>query len=392
LQETLEKCLMDSETAATDRWTFARVKQTYGKPLLELVYEAAGVHRQHHAAGEVQVCKLISIKTGACPEDCKYCSQSVRYNTGVEPSPLMDVDEVLDIAKRAKAAGVTRVCMGAAWRGVKDNGDFDRVLDMVRQVDDMGVEVCCTLGLLNETQAKRLEEAGLYAYNHNLDTSESFYGSIITTRKFADRLKTLFNVRKTNVTVCSGGIIGMGESVDDRLAMLLQLSQLDPPPESVPINVLSKVDGTPLETAQDVPWVDVVRMIAVARMLMPRAVVRLSAGRAHLSHAEQAMCFLAGANSIFSSENGHMLTVAVPSPDYDADRELLNLLGLHMRPPFRDGKPAVRSASDASRPTTAVDAAELSRCRPGDESLIRHRRAIIKTHRTRNDIDPHRDE
>jgi biotin synthase len=329
-----------SETAAVRfDWSAREVRELYDKPLLDLVHQASLIHRQHHQAGEVQVCKLISIKTGACPEDCKYCSQSVRYNTGVEPQPLMQVDEVIDIARRAKDAGVTRVCMGAAWRGVKDNADFDRVLDMVKQVDDMGVEVCCTLGLLNESQAQRLEDAGLYAYNHNLDTSESFYGSIITTRKFADRLKTLLNVRKTNVTVCSGGIIGMGEKVDDRLAMLRTLAGMDPHPDSVPINVLSKVDGTPLETAEEVPWIDVVRMIAVARMLMPRAVVRLSAGRAHLSQAEQAMCFMAGANSIFSSETGHMLTVAVPSPDYDADRELLNLLGLSMRPPFKHGKP-----------------------------------------------------
>jgi biotin synthase len=321
-------------------YTLRDIRQLHDRPLLDLVYTAASVHRTYHDPGEVQVCKLISIKTGACPEDCKYCSQSVRYTTEVEPSPLMQTQDVLEIAKRAKEAGVTRVCMGAAWRGAKDNGDFERVLDMVRQVNELGVETCCTLGLINESQAERLEEAGLHAYNHNLDTSETFYGKIITTRKFADRIRTLENVRNTSVTVCSGGIIGMGEKVDDRLAMLQTLASFDPQPQSVPINVLSKVDGTPLESAEDVPWDDVVRMIAVARILMPKSTVRLSAGRAHMTDSQQALCFLAGANSIFSSENGQMLTKAVPSPDYDADKALLTKFGLTIRPPFKDGVPA----------------------------------------------------
>ena len=320
-------------------WTFREIRQLHDLPLLDLVFKAAEVHRAHHDPREVQVCRLISIKTGACPEDCKYCAQSVRYNTVVEPEPLMRTDDVVDIARRAKAAGLTRVCMGAAWRGPKDNADFGRVLDMIREVNDMGVEVCCTLGLLNEQQAERLADAGLYAYNHNLDTSETFYGKIITTRKFADRLNTIDQVRKTNVTVCSGGIIGMGEQVDDRLAMLQTLAGFEPHPESVPINVLSRVDGTPLESVEDVPWDDVVRMIAVARILMPDTVVRLSAGRAHLSESEQAMCFLAGANSIFSSEEKKMLTEAAPSPDYDEDKRLLGTLGLTMRPPFKNGRP-----------------------------------------------------
>ena len=320
-------------------WPLRDVRALHDRPILDLVFQAAAVHRAHHDPREVQVCRLISIKTGACPEDCKYCAQSVRYNTVVEPEPLMETGDVVDIARRAMAAGLTRVCMGAAWRGPKDNADFDRVLDMIREVNDMGVEVCCTLGLLNEQQAERLGDAGLYAYNHNLDTSETFYGKIITTRKFADRIRTIDNVRKTNVTVCAGGIIGMGEKVDDRLAMLQTLASFDPHPESVPINVLSRVDGTPLETAEDVPWDDVVRMIAVARILMPTAVVRLSAGRAHLSESEQAMCFLAGANSIFSSEEKKMLTEAAPSQDYDQDKAMLNKLGLTMRPPFKHGKP-----------------------------------------------------
>ena len=227
--------------------------------------------------------------------------------------------------------------MGAAWREVRDNKQFDRVLDMVRDVTALGVEVCCTLGMLNEDQARRLEDAGLYAYNHNLDTSASITRTIITTRTFADRLNTLANVRKTNVTVCSGGIIGLGETEDDRLSMLQTLATLDPHPESVPINVLSKVPGTPLAEEADVPIWDTVKMIATARILMPASVVRLSAGRAKMSASDQALCFMAGANSIFSSETGQMLTKAVPSPDYDADRELLNTLGLKMRPAFKDG-------------------------------------------------------
>jgi biotin synthase len=263
----------------------------------------------------VQVCKLINIKTGACPEDCKYCSQSSRYQTVVRPEPLMDKGEVLDIAARAKAAGVTRVCMGAAWREVRDSAQFDRVLDMVKDVTALGLEVCCTLGMLTDDQARRLDEAGLYAYNHNLDTSERFYETIITTRTYADRLRTLASVRKTDVTVCSGGIIGLGETVEDRVSMLHTLASMDPHPESVPINVL--------------------RMIATARILMPASVVRLSAGRAKLPAGDQALCFLAGANSIFSSDDRRMLTRAVPSPDYDADKELLQTLGLTMRPPFK---------------------------------------------------------
>jgi len=330
-----------STASARHNWTPTQAREIYDLSFLDLVFKAAQVHREHHDATEVQVCKLISIKTGACPEDCKYCSQSVRYTTGVEPEPLMEIDEVLKVARRAKEAGATRVCMGAAWRGPKettDQGktDFNKVLDMVRGVNELGMEVCCTLGLLSEDQAKRLDDAGLYAYNHNLDTSEAHYGKIITTRKFSDRIQTLNNVRKTSVTLCSGGIMGMGETVDDRLSMLCTLASFDPHPQSVPINVLSKVPGTPLADAENVPWIDIVRMIATARVMMPRSVVRLSAGRANLSASEQAMCFLAGANSIFSSENGHMLTLAVPSPDYDADKALLGALGLSMRPPFKD--------------------------------------------------------
>jgi biotin synthase len=321
-------------------WSLPELKAIHDTPLLELVFRAATVHRRHHDPSEMQVSKLISIKTGACPEDCSYCAQSSRYSTGVAPEKLMEKEKVLEIAGRAREAGVSRVCRGAAWRNVRDGESFDRVLDMVRSVTDLGLEVCCTLGMLNENQAKRLEDAGLYAYNHNVDSSAEFYETIITTRTYADRLETLANVRKTSMTVCSGGIIGLGERVEDRLEMLRTLAAIRPHPESVPINVLSKVPGTPLESQADVPVWDVVRMIATARITMPRSDVRLTAGRAKLDPTAQALCFLAGANSIFSSETEFMLTKAVPSPSYDADRALLDALGLRMREPFaheRDG-------------------------------------------------------
>jgi biotin synthase len=250
----------------------------------------------------------------------------------------MAKEEVLRIAEAAKAAGVTRVCMGAAWREVKDNAQFDRVLEMVRDVTDLGLEVCCTLGMLSEEQARRLEAAGLYAYNHNLDTSQEYYETIITTRTYADRLRTLQNVRKTGVTVCCGGIIGLGESAEDRIALLHTLATMRPHPESVPVNVLSKVAGTPLENNADVPIWETLRTIALARVLMPGSVVRLSAGRAKMSFSDQALCFLAGANSIFSSESRIMLTRAVPCNDYDADRAMLEVMGLRMRAPFTDGR------------------------------------------------------
>jgi biotin synthase len=312
-------------------WTEPQIRELAEMGLLDLVFRAAEVHRRYHDPREVQVCKLISIKTGACPEDCAYCSQSSRYETDVRATALMEQQEVLENARRAKEAGASRVCLGAAWREVKDNQQFERVLEMVRGVSELGLEVCCTLGMLNEHQAKRLEDAGLYAYNHNIDTSERFYETIITTRKFADRLKTIEQVRKTNVTVCSGGIIGMGETMEDRLSMLQTLATMRPHPESVPINILAKVPGTPMADRPEVPVSETVRMIALARLLMPASVVRLSAGRAKLSVSDQALCFLAGANSIFSSDNGQMLTKAVPSPNYNADAELLGLLGLRAR-------------------------------------------------------------
>ncbi|HTD66304.1 MAG TPA: biotin synthase BioB [Candidatus Limnocylindria bacterium] len=316
-------------------WTRAEIRAIHDLPLLDLVYRAATVHRAHHDAREMQVCKLISIKTGACPEDCAYCAQSSRYETEITPQALLKKETVMEIAQRAKENGVSRVCMGAAWREVKDGPQFDRVVDMVRDVTGMGIEVCCTLGMLTESQAKRLEEAGLYAYNHNVDSSEEFYETIITTRTYADRLKTIGNVRKTNVTVCCGGIIGLGEAIEDRVGMLHTIATMQPQPESVPINILSKVPGTPLGENPDVPFWEVLRMIATTRILVPLADVRLTAGRSKLSDVEQAFCFFAGANSIFSSETQTMLTKAVPSPSYEADKQLLDLLGMTMREPFQ---------------------------------------------------------
>jgi len=313
-------------------WTFDEVSAIYNKPFLDLVYEAATVHRQYHTAGEVQVCTLLSVKTGGCPEDCAYCPQAARYHTDVKVQKLMETEEVLDAAARAKAAGSTRFCMGAAWREVRNNRDFDRVLDMVRGVAAMDMEVCCTLGMLTEDQAERLAEAGLSAYNHNLDTSEEHYSEIITTRTYDDRLTTLKAVRKAKLHVCSGGIIGMGERVEDRIGMLLTLATLPEHPESVPVNALVPVEGTPLEDQPKVPVWDMVRMIATARIIMPTAMVRLSAGRVRMTQEEQAMCFMAGANSIFTGEK--LLTTA--NPELESDAELFNLLGLHARPAHKE--------------------------------------------------------
>ncbi len=326
-------------TLLRHNWDLTELQAIHDLPLLDLVYRAATVHREHHNPREMQVSKLISIKTGACPEDCAYCAQSSRYSTGVEAERMLDRTQVLDIAARAKAAGVSRVCLGAAWRSVKDDDRFDRVLEMVRGVTDLGLEVCCTLGMLTTEQAQKLEDAGLYAYNHNVDSSAEFYETIITTRTYADRLQTLENVRKTHLTVCSGGIIGLGETVTDRLKMLQTLAALQPHPESVPINILSKVAGTPLAENADVPVWDVIRMIATARMVLPKSDVRLTAGRVKLDATAQALCFLAGANSIFSSETEFMLTKAVPSPSYEADKHLLETLGLTLRQPFQHGRP-----------------------------------------------------
>ena len=313
-------------------WTIEEVNDIYNQPLLELVHRAATVHRQYNDTGEVQVCTLLSIKTGGCSEDCAYCPQAARYNTGVNVQALMKKDEVLEYARKAKEAGSTRFCMGAAWREVRDNRDFDRVLEMVKSVNELGMEVCCTLGMLNEHQAERLAEAGLYAYNHNLDTSSEYYGEIITTRTYDDRLRTLDNVRKAGVTVCCGGIIGLGEKHEDRINMLHTLATLPEHPESVPINALVPIQGTPLGDQPRVDIWDMVRMIATARILMPATMVRLSAGRAQMSVAEQAFCFMAGANSIFAGEK--LLTT--PNPTFDEDMQMFDLLGLTARKAFKE--------------------------------------------------------
>jgi len=312
-------------------WTKDEISKIYNRPILELVYNAATVHRQYHDPSEVQICSLLSIKTGGCTEDCGYCSQSLHFQTGVKIQPLLSFDEVLEKAQWAKKAGATRFCMGAAWRGVRDNKDFDRVLSMVKAVNDLGLEVCATLGMLTKEQARKLKEAGLYAYNHNVDTSEEFYKKIISTRTYQDRLDTIENTRKANITVCCGGIIGMGESVDDRVAMLMTLANLNPHPESVPINALVPIDGTPLENQSPVTAWEFTRMIATARILMPKSMVRLSAGRLKLSQEAQALCFLAGANSIFAGDR--LLTT--PNPAIDEDEELFSILGLKPRKPFQ---------------------------------------------------------
>jgi biotin synthase len=315
-------------------WTLEEIRSVYQTPLLELVFRAATIHRQFQDTAEVQVCTLLSIKTGGCPEDCAYCPQAARYNTGVEVQPLMEKEAVLEYALRARMAGSTRFCMGAAWREVRNNRDFDRVLEMVRGVNELGMEVCCTLGMLSEEQAARLQEAGLHAYNHNVDTSAEKYQDIISTRTYQDRLQTLDNVRRAGISVCSGGIIGLGETHEDRMGMLHTLANLPVHPESVPVNALVRVKGTPLQDQPRVDSWDMVRMIATARILMPRAMVRLSAGRTEMSLAEQALCFMAGANSIFAGDK--LLTT--PNPSFEEDMAMFDLLGLRPREAFKEEK------------------------------------------------------
>lgn len=305
-------------------WTREEIAEIYNSPVLELVYRAASIHRQYNTSSEVQVCTLLSVKTGGCPEDCAYCPQAARYHTDVDVHKLMDVDVVLDNAREAKSNGSTRFCMGAAWREVRDNRDFDKVLNMIKGVNSMGMEVCCTMGMLTEEQARKMKEAGLYAYNHNLDTSEDHYGEIISTRSYDDRLETLENVRKAGVNVCSGGIIGMGESTEDRIGMLHTLATLPAHPESVPVNALVPVEGTPLEDQPMVEIWEMVRMVATARILMPKARVRLSAGRVRMSVVEQGFLFLAGANAIFAGDK--LLTT--PNNGVNRDQEMFDLLGL----------------------------------------------------------------
>jgi biotin synthase len=305
-------------------WRDEEIAALHDLPLTELIFQAQVAHRRYHDPTRVQLCTLLSIKTGGCPEDCAYCPQSAHYDTGVERQGLLPLAEVLEKARQARDAGSTRFCMGAAWRQVRDGAELDRVVEMVRGVRDLGMEACCTLGMLTREQAEKLAAAGLTAYNHNLDTGPDYYRSIISTRTYGERLDTLAHVRAAGITVCSGGIVGMGEGRGDRIAMLGVLGRLDPHPESVPINALVRVEGTPLAGAPPVDALDFVRMIATARIVMPASMVRLSAGRTEMSAETQALCFLAGANSIFTGER--LLTT--PNPGQDHDRALLGRLGL----------------------------------------------------------------
>jgi len=306
------------------------VNELFHSPFLQLVSEASAVHKRYHKFADIQLCTLLSVKTGGCEEDCAYCPQAARYDTGVGSQKMLDVDFVVRAAAQAKEAGSTRFCMGAAWREVHEGQDFENVLEMVRQVNDMGLEVCTTLGMVNDSQAKRLKEAGLSAYNHNLDTSESYYGKIIHTREYQDRLDTLANVREAGISVCCGGILGMGETDEDRIHFLHTLANFDPQPESVPINALVPVEGTPLADLPPLDPFDFIRVIACARILMPRSRVRLSAGRLSLSEEAQTLAFLAGANSIFTGDT--LLTT--PNPAFDEDSALLKKLGVEKKAPF----------------------------------------------------------
>lgn len=305
--------------------------ELYNKPLLELVFEAATIHREFHNPREVQMSSLLSIKTGGCPEDCGYCPQAARYHTGLKAQKLMEVDDVVNQAKNAKANGSSRLCMGAAWREVRDNRDFDKVVDMVKAVNDLEMEVCCTLGMLNEDQARRLKEAGLFAYNHNLDSSKEFYKDIISTREYEQRLETIDNARKAGITVCSGGIIGMGEAVEDRIGMLMSYMEMETPPESIPINALVAVEGTPLADQKPIEQWEMIRMVATTRIAFPQAVVRLSAGRTMMSMEGQALCFMAGAGSIFAGDK--LLTT--PNPEFNEDKAMFDILGLIPKEAFK---------------------------------------------------------
>ena len=304
-------------------WTFAEAEALFNKPFNDLLFDAQVMHRRYHDPNAVQISTLISIKTGGCPEDCKYCPQSSRYDTGLSADKLMEVEKVLEAAQRAKSAGASRFCMGAAWRSPKDR-DLDKVKAMVSGVKALGMEMCATLGMVTIDQASELRDAGLDYYNHNIDTGEEYYEEVITTRTFEDRMNTLSNVRDAGINVCCGGIIGMGEKETNRASMLTTLANLEEHPDSVPINMLVKVPGTPFEVNQDVEGVDFVRVIAVARIMMPQAVVRLSAGREEMNDEMQALCFLAGANSIFYGEQ--LLTT--PNPKAEKDQLLMEKLGI----------------------------------------------------------------
>jgi len=325
---------MSTRAAAAVRtdWTKKEIYEIYKLPFTELLHRASTTHRLHFDPLEVQKCTLLSIKTGGCNEDCKYCAQSTRYKTFVKPEPMMSVDAVVEAAKRAKDAGSTRFCMGTAWREMGNKkGAFGKILNMVEEVNGLGLEVCCTLGMVNETQAKQLKEAGLTAYNHNLDTSREHYPSVITTRTYDDRLQTIKNVRAAGISVCCGGILGIGESEADRVGLLHELSTMEEHPESVPINALVQIEGTPMMDSGETPDVfQMARTIATARIIMPRSMVRLSAGRMSFSPIEQAVMFLAGANSIFTGDK--LLTTA--NPAFDEDMQMFEDLGMRGKKAF----------------------------------------------------------
>ncbi|HIM24179.1 MAG TPA: biotin synthase BioB [Rhodospirillales bacterium] len=324
---------LDTETAVRHDWTMGEAEALYHRPFNDLLFDAQTLHRRYFDANQVQLSRLISIKSGGCPEDCAYCPQSAGYDTDVTAEKLMEVDKVVAAARQARDDGATRYCMGAAWRNPKDS-DLENVCAMVEEVRALGLETCATLGMLSEPQAMKLKLAGLDYYNHNLDTSEEFYGDIITTRTYQDRLDTLENVRRAGINVCCGGIVGLGESRQDRAGLLVKLANLNPHPESVPINMLVRVEGTPLETVPDLDGIEFVRTLATAKIMMPASVIRLSAGRQEMTDEMQALCFLAGAGSIFVGDK--LLTTA--NPDGDTDNKLFDRLGL--RPEPAEGKPA----------------------------------------------------
>jgi len=307
--------------------------ELYNKPLLELVFEAASIHREFHNSREVQMSSLLSIKTGGCSEDCGYCPQAARYHTDVDAHKLMSVESVIEQAKNAKSNGSSRLCMGAAWREVRDNKDFDNVIEMVQAVNDLDMEVCCTLGMMNEDQAKRLKNAGLFAYNHNLDTSKDYYKDVISTREYEDRLNTIDNARKAGITVCSGGIIGMGEAVEDRVGLLMSYMEMENPPNSIPINALVAVEGTPMEDQKPIEQWEMIRMVATTRIAFPESVVRLSAGRTKMTMEGQALCFLAGAGSVFAGDK--LLTT--PNPEFNEDLEMFKTLCLVPKAAYTEG-------------------------------------------------------
>lgn len=340
--------------------------ELYNKPLLELVFEAATIHRLHHDPREVQMSSLLSIKTGGCPEDCGYCPQAARYHTDVEAHKLMTVESVIEQAKNAKENGSSRLCMGAAWREVRDNKDFDNVVEMVSAVNNLGMEVCCTLGMMNEDQAKRLKNAGLFAYNHNLDTSKEYYDDVISTREYEDRLNTIDNARKAGITVCSGGIIGMGEAVEDRIGLLMSYMEMETPPDSIPINALVAVEGTPMEDQKPIEQWEMIRMVATARIAFPKSVIRLSAGRTKMNMEGQALCFMAGASSIFAGDK--LLTT--PNPEYNEDMEMFKILGLIPKEPFKDAEQPVShpdAINEEKKAKAEAREAELKAAREGFE-------------------------